>query len=206
MNKIFILFILLSNHFLYAQNDSVIILEEVIINNNTDNNNYTSGKIKNKDKTKETLSLSNNYSFVTKNSDDKIINQNLKTVEFFFDKIKEQNNEDVFFELILLDQNNNGDPGKSLNTKPFLFKINNKKKNSIKLDLEKYKINIDKPFFIGLRKLNNSKKYDFRIYIIESNKKQSDIYINIENQKWLKPPNFKNNTIKINIETIKPED
>lgn len=205
MKKLLILSIFLFSQLLYSQNDEVIILEEVIINNSFNENNYSSRKIKNKEKSKELFSISNDYAFITKVIDPNIIGD-LKTVEFFFDKIKEENDKDVFFELVLLTENNDLEPGESLTNKPFLFKINNKKKNSIKLDLHKYKVFIDKPFFIGLRKIKDSDKYDFKIFLVESNKFSSGIYINIKNEKWLKPPNFKNNTIKINIEINKPEN
>lgn len=203
MNKLLFLFLFSFSSLLYSQNDSIIILEEVIVNNSFNENDYTSQKIKNKNKSNHTFSISNNYSFVTKIIGNDI--GELKTIEFFFDEIKEENNNEIFFELILLEENNNNEPGESINKKPFLFKINNKKKNSIKLNLEKYKIFIDKPFFVGLRKIKNSDKYDFKTFLIKSNKISSGIYIKIENEKWLKPSNFENNTIKINIETENPE-
>lgn len=206
MNKILILFLIFFNQLLYSQNypinDSVIILDEVIINNKIDDNNYTSKKINKK--SNHTLSISKDYSFVTKVIDEKIKGK-IKTIEFFFDEIKKEDNKDVFFELVLLDENNKLQPGNNLNQKPFLFKISNNKKYSIKLNLEKYNIIIEKPFFIGLRKKNNNDEYDFKTFLINNNKTSSDIYINVNNQIWLKPNGLNDKTIKVKIETENPE-
>lgn len=180
MKYLIVLMFLINLNFLYSQskNDEIIILEEVIITDKIKANKKFTYKTKGKDKA--SLSVTDNTIFLSRIEIDEKIT--LKSVNFFFNNREKVFLSNTVFELIILNENNLNKPSNPFRNKNLKFEVKPSNNEEIQLNLSMLNLIIEKPFFIGLKKISAEGKLDFSINL--NRKKGESIYLKNKLGDW----------------------
>lgn len=189
--KYLVLYFVIFSNFSYSQNeilnDSIIHLEEVFLSQKKEN----CTKIKTEGKKNSTFSVSNKSELVS--LIDNIPNGKINSLKLFFNRRKKASFKKTSFRLKIYRVKDKL-PCKEIITSELRFNVS-KKKEYIKLDLNKLELINNNQLYIGIELLDENENITFSL---DCNTNKSNTYYKlIETDNWLKIPNI---SIRMEIE------